>query len=131
MGVGRLICWAKNVGLSPLGSRKGCNAITTPQPGEGHQLEIVSTLGPQQVQVSSGDSLSPRAAEKGGGRRQAPPHLPQACLLQLFNALDAPREPHHRLPGSPGVKECQERQPVSKAGLLHKSTLPLGEKIIT
>lgn len=131
MGVGRLICWAKNVGLSPLGSRKGCNAITTPQPGEGHQLEIVSTLGPQQVQVSSVtlSRLGQQRREEAGGRPR--PSSSQACLLQLFNALNAPREPHHRLPGSPGVKECQERQPVSKAGLLHKSTLPLGEKIIT
>jgi len=53
---------------------------------------IVSTLGPQQVQVFS-VTLSP-LGQRGGRRKEAgpPPHPHQACILQLFYALYTPRE---------------------------------------
>lgn len=132
MGVGRLICWAKNVGLSPLGSRKGrfinCNTITTPQAWGGAPAGNSFHSGPPAGASLLSDSLSTRAAEKGGGRRQAPPlppHRPASCSCLMS------RIPLESLTSSSlGSKECQKRQPVSKARLLHKSTLPLGEKII-
>lgn len=110
MGVGRLICWAKNVGLAPLGSRKGwfikCNTITTPQACGGAPAGNSFHSGPPAGASLLSDSLYEGSRE--GRRHEAgpAPTSSQACLPQLFNALNTPREPHHQLPG---VKRMPEK----------------------
>lgn len=100
MGVGRLIGWAKNVGLSPLGSRKGwfinCNTITTPQAWGGAPAGNSFHSGPPAGASLLSDSLLGQQRRQEAGPAPTPS---QACLLQLFNAPNTPREPHHQLPG--------------------------------